>query len=302
MAFMKLSCFWLVAWSLHSIVSSLATAGDPNGRVGEPDLDVAIKAVGDARDAFNGWKAYKALFRTAGASRLANLEALPNDSIAIQAAWQEVAQTVPERGSGVDVRRPRRAKLDWFVGFFEGRMRVRAPKWWCEGILAVRANSPGSIYFPAELSNRIGATRSSATVTKKNGRFVLQLMNDSISLPAMLVEEISDEGRGLREHFNAVFTRVHSYIVIDPGAGYPYALACVDRATGKVVWKIMGWGSLWGGTGRPTGQDHLEIEVQNDRVLVYGISGLGKILAEAFRADNGQSLFRFSTAYTEWHE
>jgi hypothetical protein len=48
------------------------------------------------------------------------------------------------------------------------------------------------------------------------------------------------------------------------------------------------------------GRGRVAVDAQDDRVLVFGCSGLGLVHAEAFRADNGKNLFRFSNTYSEW--
>ena len=65
--------------------------------------------------------------RAVGPGGLPALRLHPHDGIAIQAAWEEVTLTVPEEKQDQPVR-PDRHKLDWFLGFLEGRGRVRAPR------------------------------------------------------------------------------------------------------------------------------------------------------------------------------
>src|SRR5439155_9296246 len=90
-------------------------------------------------------KGYRTLFKKVGPDGIRRLQAHPGDGIAIQAAWEEVTLTVPEK-EPAQVVRPNRHKLDWFLGFLEGRARVKAPQWWSEMLLDSRANRRDNIY------------------------------------------------------------------------------------------------------------------------------------------------------------
>lgn len=84
------------------------------------------------------------------AGGLSTLLTHPNDGIAIQAAWQEVVVTIPEK-EGDQAFRPDRENLNWFLGFLEGRARIEPPKWWARSLLDCHANRRGNVYFIARL-------------------------------------------------------------------------------------------------------------------------------------------------------
>ena len=87
----------------------------------------------------HGGPKYRRLFKLVGDDGLKLLLTHPNDSIAIQAGWQEVALTVPEQESR-SAYRPNHDKLQWFLGFLEGRSRIRPPRWWTQSLLDCHAN------------------------------------------------------------------------------------------------------------------------------------------------------------------
>src|SRR5205823_5741451 len=89
--------------------------------------------------------AYRTLFNKMGPEGVHSLLAHGNDTIALRAAWEEVNLTLPQENSkGVlDVDR---RKLNWFVGFFEGRARLTAPQWWKETVLGLKANRRDNVY------------------------------------------------------------------------------------------------------------------------------------------------------------
>src|SRR5260370_27643577 len=86
-----------------------------------------------------------ALFKKVGPAGIPALQAHSEDSIALQAAWQDVVVTVLETESRSAVR-PGHDKLAWFLGFLEGRARMRAPKWWADSLLGSRAYARDNIY------------------------------------------------------------------------------------------------------------------------------------------------------------
>jgi hypothetical protein len=90
-------------------------------------------------------------------------------------------------------------------------------------------------------------------------------------------------------------TRTRCYVAVHDPVGCPYRLAAVDRQLGEVRWVTKVWGSWWGDA---TGQHHqwLEVTEQGDRVVVFGRAS-GTFHVEAFRADDGANLFRFSNSY-----
>ena len=75
-----------------------------------------------------------------------------------------------------------------------------------------------------------------------------------------------------------------------------YRLICVECPSAKVIWKTDVWGSFWGGLGG-FAEQWVEVTEQNSRVIVFGC-GIG-IHCEAFRSDDGTSVFRFSNGYAE---
>jgi hypothetical protein len=168
------------------LVPNDASPEDAVRQVIEEKIDAVLRADEPAKAAEH----YHDLFVASGAKGLSELKQSPHDSIAIQAAWQEVALTVPESvDEGNPVFRPDRGKLNWFLGFLEGRTRIRVPKWWLEAVLDARANQRDNIYFPYNNWGRPTAKwTTEAAVTKKGDKFLMQMGNESIDLPKELVK------------------------------------------------------------------------------------------------------------------
>jgi hypothetical protein len=293
---MRLPKFALFALAVAVLIPGLALAEDepaPDHR----SVEEIVKAVIAAQNPFAAAEQYKALFTAAGAKGLAALRSLPHDSIAIQAAWQEVNLTLPEKnlddGNPV-VFRPDRDKLNWFFGFLEGRGRILAPRWWADSLLDARANTRSNIYFPdGDSADQV--TPFMAGVVTKSGKSILSYRNDAVALPA----ELRPKRTGSEEVYSALFTPKNVYVAKYDATRVVGVVACVNSADGRLIWKTQVWGSYWYQIGGGVGPPRVSIELQNDRVLVFGVSGLGLINVEAFRADNGKNIFRFSNTYCE---
>ena len=81
------------------VVVLLMVRGGILAKDSEPkaDIDQKIQAVLQADDNYRAHLAYRALFKASGAAGLSALKLHGNDGIAIQAAWEEVKLTVPEK-------------------------------------------------------------------------------------------------------------------------------------------------------------------------------------------------------------
>lgn len=243
---------------------------------------------------------YRSLFAAADSSELGALTANQHDSIATQAAWETVALTVP-KAEGQEVYRPDSAKLAWFLGFFEGRNRIAPPEWWREVISDARANRRDNIYpgqQKPQLYHRSGIERvacpADATVTQQNRVVTYRSGEDSIVLPEELFER--DDSGELYCNISCTFTKDRCFAAIHEDVGYPHVVACIERQTGKTVWKSEACGCWWGGA---TGRHRSSVSVvptDDGRVFVFGAASIG-FYAHGFDASNGKTLVRFSNNY-----
>jgi hypothetical protein len=243
--------------------------------------------------------AYAALFKKAGDAGLPALQTGKNDSIAIQAAWHEVALTVPEE-MPVEQIRPNQRKLDWFIGFLEGRIRVKPPEWWAESVHNAGANRRDNIHFGrVEVSPYHSAgwhdvlAPLDTTLTREDNKLMIRIAKQKMHIPTEIVK-LSELGR-TRGRISAAFGKSNCYFAIHDDSGYPYNLHCFDPETGAERWNAGVWGSWWG---HSTGVSHCFVSVieSNDRVVVFGEAGIG-IHVEAFAVKDGANLLRFASSY-----
>ena len=243
---------------------------------------------------------YCSLFGACDATELVELNTNKNDSIASQSAWERVAMTVPKEG-GKKVYRPDAARLNWFIGFFEGRNRVSAPEWWRTIVLDARANRRDNIYpgkpkeqpyhrselkwvkCPVDAS----VEENERVVTYRNG-------DDSIVIPEELLDR-ADSGE-LSCNISCVFTDDNCFVAVHDDVGYSHDVACLDRKSGKVVWASKACGCWWGGaTGRHESWVSL-VPTDDGRVFVFGSASVG-LYAHGFDSSTGKTLVQFSNNY-----
>jgi len=281
-----------------AVATSVVLNLSPPGPEDSPET-LAEKAA-NAKYPYDAEPLYRALFAKAGAAGLPELQRSPIDSVAIQAAWEEVTLTVPVQQAEGGAYRPDQDRLQWFLGFLEGRGRVTAPQWWNEVVLDARANRRDNIYSgepKASPYHRAGVEWVTApldtTVTQDGDGYMLTIGEDSIRLPEELLQ-LTDHDE-LYGSYSGCFTPEHCFVAAHESVGYLHDVACIDRATGKVVWNSEACGCWWGGsTGQHT--SGVSVTVQDDRVVVFGEASIG-FYAHVFRADDGATVFRFSSGF-----
>jgi hypothetical protein len=232
------------------------------------------------------------------------LQTHADDSIALQSAWREVALTVPEDEPRASVR-PDREKLLWFLGFLEGRARVRAPQWWADSLLDSRANRRDNIYAGGKTESLYESyhdagldqvrTPRNTSLTRKGDQIVLQVGTDSCPIPTETLEKARTEnGEEFVCNVSAFMSPLRCFVAVHGDWGWPHDLTCFERPSGKLLWKSRVWGTRWGDF---EGQSSMcvAVVVHDSRVLVFGLSGGMNV--EAFRIEDGKNLFRFATTY-----
>jgi len=282
------------------LIACLATGlvsadGDDDAKIKE-----IVKRLGDTRYPNLYPEVYRLLFATAGVNGLARLQAHHDDSIAVQSAWEAVTLTEPVK-DGDTVYRPNTQKLNWFLGFLEGRARLSPPDWWREAVLDARANRRSYIYpgEPKSLPYRrseIGwvSCPKNASVKTTGHAVFYRVGADIIKIPEEILERC-DSGE-LCCNLSGCFTDKHCFIAVHNDFGYPHKIACIERSSRKLVWKSTVCGCWWG---MVSGQHRSWVSVvptDDERVFVFGTATIGFYL-HGFRATDGKSLVHFSSNY-----
>lgn len=291
--------------TFHSLFVVIASCNCLFGQDTENDLiEQRVNVVLSKSDGQTTSQAYRRLFEAAGPEGLAELKQSHHDSIAIQAAWEEVTLTAPE--TVPRVARPDAESLLRFFGFLEGRARVEIPEWWTTVVLDSRRYRKGNhillrlprsgdakLEDPYHIAGPNFVRAPHDTTILDAGRVTLRTGEDSIEIPDELIDR-SDSGK-LLKNFSALFTNEKCYVAIHNSWGHPYTLACLDQSTGAIVWTTNVWATFWGlGSGRS--RAWVFVTLQGERVVVLGASSTG-IHVEAFDAKDGTNQFRFSSSY-----
>lgn len=242
-------------------------------------------------------KGFPALFKKVGNDGLKKLKSYPDDSIALQAAWEEVELTVPN-----DTRfKPDKKKLEEFLAFMETRCRVKGPAWWTESLLNANANRRYNIWFPApepDIYHRAGLDNVRApldtSLLREGTKLTLKVAKDTITIPDKLFSKWNSGA--LMDNVSALVNDKRCYVAVHDDRGHSYKLTCIDRSSNKIIWQHEVWGHWWyDSTGRSRGW--VTITEQNGRIVVFGQAGIG-FHVEAFRSEDGKNLFRVSNSYS----
>ena len=242
---------------------------------------------------------FRSLFKQVGVDGLKKLQDHSDDSIALQAAWESVELTVPVQNPGQHLR-PDRKQLEWFLSFMEKRCKVKAPSWWISSLLDANANRRYNIWFPApnpDIYHRAGVddVRSplDTTLLRDGLKLTLKVAKESITIPENLFSKWNSGD--LMHNISALVNDKRCYVAVHDDCGNFYKLTCIDRSSNKMIWQTEVWGHYWGGSsGRSRGW--VSITEQNDRIVIFGQSGIG-FHVEAFRSEDGKNLFRVSNGY-----
>jgi hypothetical protein len=272
-------------------------------------IDRAVRAIERSADGRHRQWEFRKLFRQVGPEGVAGLKAHPNDTIAIQSAWEEVLLPLPKEAAGLI--KVDQARLEAFVQFLESRAQVTAPAWWRGAVVNAYARSRDEVivgrteefeYERQKLELHSASAPPGTTLAMKDGRVVLSAGADAVVIPEESVRWVTQVqpkvSRIVWGCYSALFTPTHCYLAAHDNLGSEFDLSCIERATGKLAWKSKVFGCFWWDC---TGQYFSKVSIVDagDRVVVFGI-GIG-MYVEAFNKSDGKNLFRFSSSYGKDH-
>jgi hypothetical protein len=245
------------------------------------------------------------------------VDALKDDSyigIALQASWESSASV---RFSKLNPN-PQR-----FLGFLEGRTRLRVPLQWEVGLITevfrddqklvnsslkcylpiaafLKQVDDGSIMDVSEPFSEapLGVWVPPGTRLKMVGnKITVSVGAESVIFPKELLERLRKTyDIGL---LKAVLGPERSYIALYAGPGRSFPLLCLDSHSGKVIWKTESWGygeENYRGVAGSLFRHELEIVLTDNTIALFG-EGNGGCYLDVFDQKTGTSLYRFSTSY-----
>src|SRR5262249_10875310 len=116
---------------------------------------------------------------------------------------------------------------------------------------------------------------------------------DIIQIPEQILKR-SHSGDVFCE-LSGCFNEKCFFIAVHSTVGNPHTVACIERSSGKLVWKSTACGSYLPAIGRLRSWVSVQ-STDDDRVFVFGTSSTGLYL-HGFRATDGKSLVHFSSQF-----
>lgn len=282
-------------------------------------LDELVKAVQAAENSSRRRGRVRLLLDGTSQQQIEGLMTHRDNAIALQAAWELVRRSVPENFDSMKRGEPAwkidRGRLQRFLGFAEGRLRVRVPTWWGEQLAKVSARSrdvvavgfggasqpyhttEAEVHAPKDLSIRWTKGAIDLSTMWTNGTLVLSQGKDIYRIPEKVIDIETLGGENSIWGLSALFTADHVFLAFHSPGG-AYRLWCLNRKNGAELWSACVWTgySHIGGTGIGLPEHSVTLVLRDNQLFVFGANAF-TMYVEAFSTENGKALFRFSTSY-----
>lgn len=238
------------------------------------------------------------------------LKRLPQDGVALRAAWEELSLETRFDVREANPRLDQRLAVAKFLGFVEGRVGVALPAWWEEAIRESTLGVDGGplhsrtrlreAWSRVEFGKRSVLMPCGQSIHRNQGDVSLHVGKEKVSLnDAAVIKEMVEV-----ETISATMDDEHCYVACYGSCGVHCNLVCIDRPSGKLAWKspIWAWGVAFSRVAVGFSGPHLpvvSVQIRGDRVFVVGSTSCFHI--EAFDRTNGKCSLRFSSSYVgEW--
>jgi hypothetical protein len=244
-------------------------------------------------------RTYKSLFKKIERKEISEMQMHSDDSVALHAAWEllkrdrgsePTKKLLTDKQGQRDAERTEPEVAQRFLGFAEGRLQSALPKWWEETILDARAYDNGVWYFPTPHGLSLA---KEAKITKEGKYYIISQSGDTFIVATRTVEAARNST--CDSDIAACMDSSRCFLGLHGISGFPFVLICIDRATGKLVWRT----SVWA-TGRTMlfGIDfhRVSLRVNKKHIIVYGRES-GGMYIEKFDIQTGDNVLRFSTCY-----
>lgn len=267
----------------------------------ETEADKGTRRVIRAIDLWRHDEAITKLFKTLSTDQIRDLKEHEHDTIAIAAAWHEVRETfaeatkpdtLPQHGAKID-----RAALERFLGFVEGRLRIRVPKVWQESFRHTRVFSPRSIhiptftYWPRHSTDAGFSAPLSVHASKEDDRITVYTDTGERELP----KSVHSTKGTLDGSLAAAIDNEYCVCAFYDEIGYGYKLHCISLKDGSVVWTKPVFAAFYGSTTGSGYQSRVSIRLKAGRAFVFGTCLMGSYV-EVFSLKTGQPHCRFTSA------
>jgi len=265
----------------------------------QKDIDKVVHAEGP----FQARYAFRQSIRTLGSARFRHLRYHALDTVALRAAWEETLGTIPDEEHANAPVKVDRERLQWFVGFLEGRLKTRPPDWWLQGFLRAEAIHRNNVVFhqvDESVCHKTGRDLKvprDTSVESVGENVRLTVGDQSLTIPAEDFNKLMPKKRPLTtDDLSAYLAPSRCYLAVRSGIGVEEgSFICIERPSGKKLWEMPFWNDVDGVamSGAP-GFYCVAIQESCGRVFAFGMSG-GSAFIEGYRADDGSNVVRFAT-------
>lgn len=278
--------FLVIAMSI--LLAASTSNADEDGGITESLLD-RICNPDEPEDAR---RACELLWQTATAEDMPALLRHPHPNVSLRAAWRRAILTADKARDSDRYFVPSPEAMHRFVGFMEGSLDVPLPEWWVTVILQTQSSDGSRFTFPPDsvpfYPPSESGIRGPEHILLERSDADLSMTIDGITLPVPIASgELLDAVSGIKVD-DVLFVATHS--------GFPrdYTLWSLDSG-GAELWRSTVWAA--NEDAYYTGRCHQFVELVESAgtLYVFGATS-GCAYVEAFDAESGDNVFRFSTS------
>ena len=297
---------------------SLILAGSTSMSAERDDVDFCIdleKAVTASRSPEELHQAYRTCFGNLNADDLDSMRFHADRGIALQSAWELVRRESRDRAESIqqDQILIDQTQLQRFLGYVEGRLKVRMPLWWKDGLSDAKLHSVSRSVTPyAQNRDRNAANphihvdqkywvpRGTTFVEQVRPRYQLVGEQGRIIIPETLLAPLLTKEAWLDHVYVDAAVSSESRNVIALHGPFPqrYHIYLASTSGDQIVWKSAVWTEcivVPGGTGSIP-RHWSSLLLQEGEVIVVGLCEYSAYI-ESFSLVDGENAFRFSTSY-----
>jgi hypothetical protein len=278
-----------------------AAAHAPPDEPLDPAVARLVTQIAGATSADEAAKGYVQLFKSPNRQLIRQLKGLPEDGVALRAAWEEVLLDAKFPKDKVNPKLDQPIAVARFLGFIEGRLRLSLPDWWEEAVEAAFLGGCGRVvpgvpkpwpYHVVPFRDWTIGMPLGQSIQENDKAVVLKSGDETAAVSAVFVKEHF----GKPECLSILIDKDRSFVAYHNDFGYSFSLLCLDRKSGNLIWKATVWD--WAndlGTSGPW-YDHVAVVGNDQRVFVIGC-GVSCFYIEAFERASGKSIIRFANWY-----
>jgi hypothetical protein len=280
----------------------LAPKAKPDDKL-DPAVTRLVTQIATASKAADAATGYAHLFKSPDRKLTRLLKGGAHQGIALRAAWEEVLLEAkfPKNKANPKLNQP--LAVARFFGFVEGRLSLALPVWWEETIQDAFLGGCGRV-VPGQPKTwpyqwvRFGNTKIGMPQGQSIRRGEMGVALCSGDDRAAVSEDVVKKHLKFARHLSFLIDKEFSFVALHDNVGTSYELLCLERKSGRQVWKATVWD--WAYSGATTGawQESVAVVGKGERVYVIG-AGVFCFYIEAFDRATGRNAFRFANWYAD---